>query len=205
MGDSDRPQIASLTAAVYLIDTSSSWRMAGLIDPRCMPQMQEQVRQGSLDADRITMAASWCILDHCKPDPEPSQAIPDEAKVANQVANRAIELAVAALVQTRCYELAKSGPTGLNGHWLYLVYRMRDGTAIARPAMLPARQIGLSLLEPATLESCIERIIEADTSASLATSSIARRLHECGGAILPGSLATEPNAAAQGIRPRPLS
>lgn len=50
------------------------------------------------------------------------------------------------------------------------------------------------------LEVSIARIVHADTSASVATSSIARRLFESGGAILAGDKAQDGQTAE---RPRP--
>lgn len=191
---SGRPEFAQLTAAIYLVDTSSDWRLAGMTEPSDMLAIEQRIRSGEIDGKRIADAAGWCVLDNSRPGTREH----DRDEAAN--AEFAIKLAVGALVQTRCYELAKAGPCGLSGHWMYLVYRMRDGSSVARPAMAPVRATPFSLMEPSMLEASIARIVHADTSAAAHTSSIARRLHESGGAILAGDAAQDGQTA---VRPRP--
>ncbi|HWS26423.1 MAG TPA: hypothetical protein VN259_07615 [Xanthomonadales bacterium] len=184
------PGCARLTAAVYLVDTSSSWRIAGLVRPEDMLHIESQIRCGAIPADKVKNAAGWCVLENARPHRDADQHERDNPADAEH----AVKLAIGALVQTQCYEQAKAGP-GLAGHWLYLVYRMRDGSSVARPAMLPVRTTPFALMDPSMLEACISRIVYADTSASAATSSIAKRLQESGGAILAGDEAPSETAA----------
>ncbi len=181
--------LAQHTAAIYLVDTSSDWRLAGTTRTSDMLEISEEINSGAIDGARVMNAAGSCVLAAGERRLDVNT---DRLEI-----EYAVKLAVGALVQTQCYQLAKDTPTGLNGHWLYLVYRMRDGSAIARPAMLTARSTPFALLDPEVLEGFVARIIQADTTT--AASTIGRQLRASGGAIFPGD-----EVADEQERPKPL-
>ena len=195
LGDNARSgsiDLANSTAAIYLVDTSSNWRLAGLTRPADMLALEEQIRAGKIPVDRIMSAAGWAVAENA------GQLLSQTEQEAARDAEYAVKVTVGALVQTQCYELAKQSQSGLSGHWLYLVYRMRDGSVIGRPAMLPMKPSPFPLLRPEALEGCVRHILQADASASVATSAIARRLHESGGPIL-----ADADTSSHTDRPRP--
>lgn len=90
-------------------------------------------------------------------------------------------MAVLAITKTRTFDLGlEKGGGSMAGHWIYVVYRSRNGEFIGRPAMMQTADPGL--LIPEKLMAFVRLIVSADTSNT--ESSVGRMLSSMGGAIV---------------------
>ncbi|MRD49690.1 hypothetical protein GHT07_20665 [Caenimonas koreensis DSM 17982] len=159
----------SLDTFVYLVDVATAWSVAGglaesefrrlLRALEAAPAMAASARDG---ANGIREAADANLAR----DTEEAEGL--------------IVTALAALTQTQTFVRAREAQQGrLTGHWLYLVYRLRDGSVLGRPGFATQGMPGL--LSPERLHGLVVQTVAVDTGASGPT-SVGRMIAAGGGA-----------------------
>jgi hypothetical protein len=157
--------LGELDAYLYAIDTSTGWTAAAAFRSENM----RRGRQGGAAKRDWQSIASAKIIE-CGSQSRPPDAPETET---------ALKAAGLALAQTRTYEVVAADGK-LSGHWLYFVYRARNGQAISRPAFLRNQRNGF--IPPSELAELRRTIVAQDTRGG--SSHVASEIARAGGAIL---------------------
>lgn len=145
-------RLAEHTVFIYPVETSSGWLCAGSATVASMHQLvaMKATAPESMSAKTIVAAAVQTIQD-CAKHNRPA----DSAEMHD-----ALTMTMLALTETRTFQLAQQTPTGVSGHWLYLLYRMHDGSQVARPCCIKLPTTGF--LPPGDLDGHIRTVIGMD-------------------------------------------
>ena len=160
---------AGFDAYVYLIDTSTAWVIAANVRSQDMRNAKAVMKQSKRSEHELMKSATG-LIRNCA-DRQCGHESPE--------ATDAMTGAVCALALTQTYQIALASNEGLAGHWLYVLYRLRDGTAIGRPALVRLGANGFMPVD--VLQSLWRNIVEQDTRPG---SSVARTISQGGGARL---------------------
>jgi len=163
--------LSTLRVRVYTVDTSCLWTMAGATTENEMMRARAALLKQERHTDVIS-AAGECVVENGAASVEAS----------SKEAHQAVTLALIALTGMQTFHAAKQATGSLEGHWLYLVYRLKGGGTLSRPAFLRAEEPGLLTVED--LLSFVRDIVARDTHPTSATTSVGMKLRDGGGAVL---------------------
>jgi hypothetical protein len=166
-------QLSEIDNYVYAFDTGAGWLASG--------------GMSSAEVQRAAAASNAAPLEIRSAAPNvAAQCISDAADAGSsfdsQLAREALSLTLVAITQTQTFVAAhETRAPGQRFHWVYVVYRMRDGSRVGRPACVGAQVQGL--FDPEALPDLITRIVAIDTAPG-STSSVSQMLRRYGGAVL---------------------
>lgn len=160
--------LASYTARIYLVDTSTGWTAAGALQPSGFAGLRTHFAAMGLNTDTVTDMASQAVTQLGRDQPAPGS--PDIGK--------GIELVAAALTGTQTFKTVQA--SGLDGHWVYIGYRMHDASTICRPGFF--RTDTTSFVDPDTLSHYVRQVMAHDLASP--QSSVGQMLKRAGGAII---------------------
>jgi hypothetical protein len=160
--------LASYTARVYLVDTSTGWTAAGALQPSGFAAVARAQKDAGLTPDQVNDLAGQTISRLGRDQPGA-----DAPEVA-----QAIQLTAAALAGTQTFKTVQ--PTGLDGHWIYIGYRMLDASTICRPGFFRTGAPGFA--DPDAITQFVRQVVAHDLGN--AKSVTGQMLKRAGGAIL---------------------
>lgn len=160
--------LTSYTARVYLVDTSTGWAAAGALQPSGFAAVVKAQRNAGLSLDQVMDMAGQAITQLGREQPGA-----DAPEVA-----QAIQLTAAALAGTQTFKTVK--PSGLDGHWLYIGYRMLDASTICRPGFFRTGEPGFA--DPAAITHYVRQVVAHDLGNTKSVTG--QMLKRAGGAIL---------------------
>lgn len=160
--------LASYSARIYLVDTCSGWTAAGVMQPSGFAAIAQAHKAAGLSLDRVTDMAGQCLNQLGRKQPAA-----DSPEVA-----QGIELVASALTGTQTFKTVK--PNGLDGHWIYIAYRMLDGSTICRPGFFRTHEAGF--VPPEALAHYVRQVVAHDLGN--AQSSVGSMIKRAGGAII---------------------
>jgi hypothetical protein len=160
--------LASYTARIYLVDTSTGWTAAGALQPSGFAGLRAHFAAQRLGIDKVTDMAGQALNQLGRDQPEPGSA--DIGK--------GIELVAAALTETQTFKTVQA--SGLDGHWVYIGYRMHDASTICRPGFFRTGAPGF--VAPEGLEHYVRQVVAHDLAST--KSSVGQMLKRAGGAII---------------------
>lgn len=154
---------------VYVVDTSTEWMAAAAMERTAFEISKSQAKAIGMSPLDVADAAGQSISRLGKIQPTA-----DDPYVVS-----CIQLTVAAISHTSTFQLVQ--PKGVDGHWLYLTYRMMDASTVARPVYLnPPAQSGF--LSAAMLRAVIQKVVAQDTRQENAV--VYQELRHGGGALI---------------------
>ena len=160
--------LASYTARIYLVDTSTGWTAAGALQPSGFAGLRAHFEARRLDIGTVTDLAGQAVTQLGREQPAPRS--PDIGK--------AIELVAAALTDTQTFKTVQA--SGLDGHWVYIGYRMLDASTICRPGFFRTSTPGF--VAPEALAHYVRQVMAHDLANP--QSSVGQMLKRAGGAII---------------------
>ena len=160
--------LASYTTRVYLIDTSTGWTAAGALQPSGFAGVVKAQRDAGLSLDLVMDMAGQAISRLGKDQPGA-----DAPEVA-----QAIQLTAAALASTQTFKTVQ--PSGLDGHWIYMAYRMLDASTVCRPGFFRTGVPGFA--EPAAITHYVRQVVAHDLGSPKSVTGL--MLKRAGGSIL---------------------
>lgn len=162
--------LSKFTARIYAIDTSSDWISAGAITPDNFRKSREILMIDKSAQELVIHGAAAFVSEVSKMG----------AVAGDPILDQCLASVVAALSTTKTFETGEAFK--LEGHWLYVVYRMQDGkTLTGRPIAIPSP--GTSFLDIQALRSLVQNVINYDLSNGSKT-SVGSIIQKCGGLIL---------------------
>jgi hypothetical protein len=162
--------LSDYTALLYVVDTSTGWTGAGAITVDGFALARASAQASGWTADQMADSTGALI----------SKLGRENAPHDSPRLTQCLQVMAAALTNTQAFEIAK--PTGLDGHWLYIGYRMLDGSTISRPMFFRSGAPGF--ISPDALTDVVRRVVAQDTKAT--SSNVGRMLKASGGALLAG-------------------
>ena len=160
--------LASYTARIYLVDTSTGWTAAGALQPSGFAGLRAHFAALRLGIDTVTDLAGQAVTQLGRDQPAPGS--PDIGK--------AIELVAAALTGTQTFKTVQA--SGLDGHWIYIGYRMLDASTICRPGFFRTGAPGF--VAPEGLAHYVRQVMAHDLAST--QSAVGQMLRRAGGAII---------------------
>jgi len=160
--------LASYTTRIYLVDTSTGWTAAGALQPSGFAGLRAHFEALRLDIGTVTDMAGQAVSQLGRDQPAPGS--PDIGK--------GIELVAAALTGTQTFKTVQA--SGLDGHWVYIGYRMHDASTICRPGFFRTGAPGF--VDPGALTHYVRQVMAHDLTSP--TSSVGQMLKRAGGAII---------------------
>jgi hypothetical protein len=158
--------LASYTARIYLVDTSTGWTAAGALQPSGFAGLRAHF--DALRLGNVTDLAGQAVTQLGRDQPAPGA--PEIGK--------ALELGAAALTGTQTFKTVQA--SGLDGHWVYIGYRMHDASTICRPGFFRTGAPGF--VAPEGLEHYVRQVVAHDLAST--KSSVGQMLKRAGGAII---------------------
>lgn len=171
--------LADYDIFVYVVDTSSGWIAGGTTRSQDVKNVHQAITTSGIDQKQVKDAAAEFVTQHGKDFPLPGS--PETKKCINA--------AISAMTLTSTYQ--KVLPNGLHGHWLYVAYKMADGTELGRPVFF--RHPGIGFAPPGDVNHIIKQVILQDVGNP--ATSVYKMIQACGGAILSVELGGNPSGA----------
>lgn len=176
---------------IYVVDVANGWIGAGATNTSDAAKILAASRSILNAQDTILTHGSLCLADVA------GKAIclcgAAQAQAAAPEVAAAISMTVAAFHETQTHARATEanrqlGQADLAGHWIYIAYRTKNGTAIiTRPVWLSAAHPALCqpgrFLDPKKLIQLVQSVVRGDTS-SASQSVVGSAIAADGGAIL---------------------
>jgi hypothetical protein len=160
--------LASYTARIYLVDTSTGWTAAGALQPSGFAGLRAHFDALRLGIDTVTDMAGQAL----------NQLGRDQRAPGSPDIGKAIELVAAALTETQTFKTVQA--SGLDGHWVYIGYRMHDASTICRPGFFRTGAPGF--VAPEGLAHYVRQVMAHDLASP--KSSVGQMLKRAGGAII---------------------
>lgn len=155
---------------VYVVDATSGWMSAGCVSTQEMARVATFVSARDEERVRIAAEAPGFIHDLACRKPQPTVGEVEQV----------ISMALFALTQTQTFSQVQAINGKLGGHWLYLVYRLRDDTVVGRPVFIFGKhQPGF--LDTDTIKTSVKQILRADRDSNR---SVAEMVRQGGGQVL---------------------
>lgn len=159
---------------LYVVDTKTGWTSAGATQGECLHRAKrtypEVMKLTQMTAAALASAAAGMIIHAAR-----TGAAPD-----SEESIRAINGVAYALVDTKTFDVVQQRTGGVAGHWIYLVYTLRNGDLIGRP--MYAMDVTTKFLDPGKLNDIVQQVIAADTGNP--ASVVGSQLASAGGAVL---------------------
>lgn len=173
-------QVSDCETFLYIVDTKTGWITGAATTAECFLNLKNTLpdvsRKTGLSLGDISSVAAQQAV----------KAAIEKAPSNSPSALRAINGVAYALVGTQTFDAVRRVTGGLKGHWAYLVYTMRDGSLMGRPAY--ASDPSNTFLSAADLHFLIEQTIARDLSAN---TLVGQQMVASGGAELHESMRPE--------------
>ncbi len=167
---SDTPHVSKQTTFIYVIDTHSGWVAAGSMAPEHFKKIHDDLRKDLEYQNAVKSSAAPIILKN-------SQSHPDKSSQAHM---ECVLAASCALTLTATYD--RVAPTGLSGHWLYIVYKLKSGNSMGRPVYFNnVNNASVGFCDSDVLESVIMSALKNDLQGP---SQVNNQVNSGGGALL---------------------
>lgn len=153
---------------VYAVDTSTGWIGAGAMTSANMQFMHDRIHAEPNMKKTVMDTAGIVILKNGQDSPE----------AGSEKAQECILAATSALTLTGTFETASRN--GLAGHWLYITYKMNDGSFLGRPVYFHQPESGFAPMS--IIKNILEQVIKQDTTNE--NTSVNKMMVRSGGAIL---------------------
>lgn len=162
--------LAKYTSRLYIVDSSTGWTGAGAITPDGFAVAVEQGRAAGLTGTQLADVLGGLV----------SRLGREQPTAGDPEISRCLQLMAGALTSTQTFEIAKG--RGLDGHFIYVGYRMLDGSTICRPIFFNGGPAGLVAAD--TITDMVRRVVVHDHKTP--DSTVGRMLKRSGGALLAG-------------------
>lgn len=159
---------------VYAFDTSNLWLGAAALEGA---QAKVSVTEGltrPASRDQVMDAAANAIIE----------AADANAVATDRITHIAVKLTWHAIGRTRTYTQVEAQNPTLRGHWIYALYRLKDGAHIARPFF--TRQATPGLMDTAKLIGLVRQVVAMDLASP--NSAVGSEIAKGGGPILAAQL-----------------
>jgi hypothetical protein len=159
-----------------VVDTSSGWICAGAISDKTMKDVARELATNPEKASNLCNVAGSLVVDAGKITPEAD----------TPEAQNCLSAAIGAITQTQSYKLAtqKDPNDGLNGHWLYVTYKLKDESLLSRPIFFRKPDIANGFAPMDVIIPLLQHVVDQDTKNALGSTSIFRQITAGGGAQL---------------------
>lgn len=162
--------MAELRLRVYLVDTHAHAVNAMLTHVRALHQAHQLVTKREELRQAVQQAGVSKVLQISDAQASADTALQSEAFDA------ALKLLAASATYTRIIE---SNPEGLAGHWMLILYRLKDGSYLTRPMFWTTPEDTQPLLTPQELHLQVTTALRFDQGAR--ETGIGRRIAQGGG------------------------
>jgi len=160
--------LATYSARLYVVDSSTGWTGAGAMQPVGFADAAERARAAGFTIDQMAESVGAMI----------SKLGREQVRAGDPQIGDCLQLMAAALTGTQTFEIAKG--RGLDGHFMYVGYRMLDGSTISRPMFFSGGPAGF--VGPDTITDMVRRVVVQDHKTP--DSTVGRMLKKSGGALL---------------------
>lgn len=158
-----------LDCCVYAVDVASGWVGCAAMPRASVGKMAEAARKSVMGLGGATDAAGQLV----------HEAAMAEAEAGSPDYEATMTVVTLALSTTRTYEMGQATAPSKAQHWLYLVYACRNGTFVARPAMVRSEATSL-LLPTDVLGKFIGDVVALDLKGG--ATEVGRSVRDAGGA-----------------------
>lgn len=175
--------LAAQDAFLYLLDTSTMWLAAGATQSSEMLRARRDLQRLKLDPAVVAGLAGEAVL-HCG-----AANLPGDHERVRQ----AMTAAVCSITATATWSTVMDRIGTPAGHWIWVIYRLKDGGALGRPVYGQAPR---AFLEESTLHRLVRTALANDLGNS--TSAVHRQVAAGGGAVLHPTVAAWVASGAPG-------
>lgn len=155
---------------VYVVDATSGWMSAGCVSTQEMARVATFVSARDEERGRIAAEAPGFIHDRASRKPQPTAAEVEQV----------ISMALCVLTQTQTFSRVQEMQGKLAGHWLYLVYRLRDESIMGRPVFVGAAPTA-GFLGTDAINQSVNHVLRADHASN---QGVAQMVRQGGGQVL---------------------
>jgi len=146
-------KLSDIRAYCYVVDTQADWMCSGGLSANDLKKAERLYKDVPIHKKNDFMGAMKLgIVELAN-----ANAQYDDPAVAEVTG-----MAMASMFGTRTIKLARQAHPGLEGHWILILYRQRDGGLMTRPVYLSPATAGIASLTPDLLRSCVRQAIQAD-------------------------------------------
>jgi hypothetical protein len=170
--------LSGLTTYIYAIDTSTGWIASGAMRPQDLATAFKKASASELNKTEIADTAGQAVL----------QAGRDAASADSEATRQSVLAAAHAITLTQTYQTAL--PTGLDGHWIFMVYRGADQSSLTRPVFTRQRIQGM--LPPESLRQIVRQVAQTDTTNR--NGQVYQIIQKIGGVLLDEQFTAAPSA-----------
>lgn len=161
-------ELSKYISRLYVVDTSTGWIGAGAIEPKEFDAAIKWAKKNGLTQDDCAQRLSIKTLELGE-----KKLVAGDASIAD-----CLQLMAATMAKSKSFELAKS--KSLDAHFLYVTYRMKDGSAICRPFIFSTQTQGFC--PSVELQEALRYVISLDLGSS--STEVGRLIKKSGGPIL---------------------
>lgn len=155
---------------VYVVDATHGWMSAGCVSTEEMARVATFLSGRGEERSRLPAEAPGFIHDRAGHRPQPTAADVEQV----------ISMALCALTQTRTFSQVQLMQGKLAGHWLYVVYRLRDDTVMGRPVFFVGEPM-TGFLAADAIKSAVRQVLRADLESNR---HVAEMVRQGGGQVL---------------------
>lgn len=148
----DGALFSNLNVFLYAYDTATGWKAACATSQQDMLKARRDLEASGSRRNAIKDACGSAICD----------AADQSATASDVLARQALMISMINMTDTRTFALVKEKLGDVTGHWLTIMYRLKDGTCLTRPAYAEGRAIS-GLMSPEQLAKWVREIVAADT------------------------------------------
>lgn len=161
---------------VYVLDSSNLWLRCGASSALSMEKGARVLQQDKSLADIAIAAAGSCTVDRS-----------DAGTSSEEQVSEVVMLSLLALTRTATFEVVKSKFGNVEGHWLYMVYRLNDGSFLSRPGFLrPHSSDGNGFLPVDVVLAAAKQMVALDRGN--VDGVVRGKMEACGGAKIDSAL-----------------
>ena len=153
---------------VYAIDMSTGWIAGGSLRSSEMESIYLDLSKPGVDRKSIQDEAGQLIILY-------GQSFPGSGSPETQAC---IAASVRAMTVTQTCKITRQ--KGLDGHWIYTAYKMRDGSIVTRPVFFRHPISGFA--PPDELKNVIRQVFIKDTTDT--STAVYQQLKAAGGAVV---------------------
>lgn len=164
----DGALFSGLNVFLYVFDTSTGWKAACATSQQDMMRARRDLEASGSRRNAIKDACGSAICD----------AADQGTTAVDLMAKQALMLSMVNMTDTRTFALVAEKLGTITGHWLTILYRLKDGTSLTRPAYTEGRAIS-GLMSPEHLTKWVKEIVAIDTANK--ASSVYQIMQSAGG------------------------
>jgi hypothetical protein len=143
--------ISDQTARVYVVDTSNLWTLMGATSPQEVHRVDMEVRAAQAEGLNALNVAPFAV----------KEGSDKSVKPGTKQAEELVALALAAITQSQLYPVVLEKTGSAAGHWVYIIYRLKNGDILGRQGFTAGANEALA---PDLLLGFVRHLVETDTS-----------------------------------------